>query len=92
MKEAVDTISRYKRIAMIHFSEIYPLPSLNKWNYLDIMRGAHLALCVENNAGRQFARLIKAETGYEFNGWINRYDGRPFTVESIVEEINGYTG
>ncbi len=92
MKEAVDTISRYKRIAMIHFSEIYPLPSLNKWNYLDIMRGAHLTLCVENNAGRQFARFIKAETGYEFNGWINRYDGRPFTVESIVEGINGYTG
>ena len=73
---------------MMHFSEIYPLPSLEKSYYLQVLNNAKLAICIENNAAGQFARLIRAETGYEFKAKINRYDGRPFTLESLAGEIN----
>ncbi len=88
MKEAVDIFSKNRSIGMMHFSEIYPLPSLEKFYYLKVLDNAKLAICVENNATGQFARLIRAETGYEFKAKINRYDGRPFTLESLAGEIN----
>ena len=98
MKEAVDELSNSSRIAMLHFSEIYPFlpqppPSRGggegrvEFDYLKLLRGAKLTICIENNATGQFARLMKAETGYSFNGFINRYDGRPFTLEELVKEI-----
>ena len=88
MKEAVDIFSKNRSIGMMHFSEIYPLPSLERFYYLKVLNNAKLAICVENNATGQFARLIRAETGYEFKAKINRYDGRPFTLESLAGEIN----
>jgi 2-oxoglutarate ferredoxin oxidoreductase subunit alpha len=88
MKEAVDSLSNNKSIAMMHFSEIYPFPSLKKFDYLNVLNRAKLALCMENNATGQFARLIRAETGYEFKVKINKYDGRPFTLDSLLGELN----
>jgi 2-oxoglutarate ferredoxin oxidoreductase subunit alpha len=88
MKEAVDELSANWDIAMLHFSEVYPLPSINKFNYLKILKDAKMTICIENNATGQFARLIRAETGYTFNRLINRFDGRPFTVESLIGEID----
>lgn len=90
MREAVDALSEYKDIAMLHFSEIYPFPPVNKFNYLDILKKAKLTVCVENNATGQFARLMKSETGYAFNRLINRYDGRPFTLDGLREEIYAF--
>ncbi len=87
IKEAVDALSKENKAAMLHFSEIYPFPSTEKFNYLKVLRDAHAAICVENNATSQFARLMKTETGYTFTGMINRYDGRPFTVDSLLGEI-----
>ncbi len=91
IKEAVDMLSpphsRRGGIAMLHFSEIYPFPPTNKFNYLKTLKDAKMTICVENNATSQFARLMKTETGYTFTGMINRYDGRPFTVEGLLGEI-----
>jgi 2-oxoglutarate ferredoxin oxidoreductase subunit alpha len=88
MKEAVDMFSENRSIAMMHFSEICPLPSPEKFYYLKVLDNAKLAICIENNATGQFARLMRAETGYEFKAGINRYDGRPFTLEGLAGEIN----
>jgi 2-oxoglutarate ferredoxin oxidoreductase subunit alpha len=88
MKEAVDMFAENRSIAMMHFSEICPLPSPEKYYYLKVLENAKLAICIENNATGQFARLMRAETGYEFKAGINRYDGRPFTLESLAGEIN----
>ena len=88
MKEAVDILSGEQNIAMLHFSEIYPFPATDTFDYLKVMKSAKLTACIENNATGQFARLMRAETGYEFTFRINRYDGRPFTRESLVGEIN----
>ncbi len=88
MKEAVDELSKKCKIAMLHFSELYPFPSTKKLDYLKLLRDARSAICIEHNATSQFARLMKSETGYAFTGLINRYDGRPFTVEQLLGEIN----
>ncbi len=88
LKEAVDELSKDNKIAMLHFSEIYPFPSIEKYDYLDILKNAKLTICIENNATGQFASLVRAETGYEFKAKINRYDGRPFTLERLLGEIN----
>ncbi|MEF9426417.1 MAG: 2-oxoacid:acceptor oxidoreductase subunit alpha [Candidatus Mariimomonas ferrooxydans] len=102
MKEAVDMLSKDRSIAMLHFSEIYPFPSPTplpqgegargrvKFNYLSMLNKAKLTVCAENNATGQFARLMRTETGYEFKAKINKYDGRPFTLEGLLGEINAH--
>ena len=90
MKEAVDLLSKNKKIAMLHFSEIYPFPSADEFNYLNVLNNAKLTICFENNATGQFARLMRAETGYEFKNKINRYDGRPFTADELTGELNAF--
>jgi 2-oxoglutarate ferredoxin oxidoreductase subunit alpha len=88
MKEVVDTSSQGKNIALMHFSEVYPLPGTEKFDYLKVLRDAKLAVCCENNATGQFARLMRMETGYEFRYRINKFDGRPFTVEGLSAEMD----
>jgi len=94
MKEAVDELSfplnkggRRGDIAMLHFSEIYPFPSTDKYDYLNVLKNAKTAICIENNATGQFARLLKAETGFVFDAAINKFDGRPFMLEELIKEI-----
>lgn len=86
LKEAVDALNkRGRKAAMLHFSEVYPLPNSN---YVDILKRAKTSVCVEGNATGQFARLVKAETGFEFKRLITRYDGRPFSVDYILREFD----
>ncbi len=92
LKEVTDILSKDYSIGMLHFSEIYPFPSTGKFNYLGILKNAELTICIENNATGQFARLMKTETGYSFNRLINKYDGRPFLIEELLEEIYGHIG
>lgn len=91
MKEIVEILSEKKNIAMLHFSEIYPFSSSEHINrYLTILNNAKFTVCIENNATGQFARLMRTETGYEFKNKINKYDGRPFTTEGLLGELNAY--
>lgn len=87
MKEAVDVLSGDYAIAMLHFSELHPFPSTEKFDYLSILGNAKLSLCIENNATGQFSHLMRAETGYKFDAGINKYDGRPFTLEGLSGEL-----
>ena len=88
LKEVVDTFSQDKNIALMHFTEVYPFPGTEKFDFLKVLRDAKLAVCVENNATGQFACLIRMETGYEFQYRINKYDGRPFTIEGLLKELD----
>jgi 2-oxoglutarate ferredoxin oxidoreductase subunit alpha len=92
MREAVKALSETVKIAMLHFSEIFPFPSNQSFDYMEILEKAKMTLCIEQNASGQFARLMKTETGFNFTGKINRYDGRPFLVEELLGEISGYLG
>ncbi|MFO0754023.1 MAG: 2-oxoacid:acceptor oxidoreductase subunit alpha [Thermodesulfovibrionales bacterium] len=92
VREAVDALSKTQSIAMLHFSELYPFPPTDTFDYLKVLRNAKTTLCAEMNATGQFARLMRMETGYEFTARITRYDGRPFSVEKLIGEINAHTG
>ncbi len=88
IKEAVAELSKTKRSAMLHFSEVFPLPATDRFDYLSLLRGAARTVCIEQNATSQFARLLRAETGFEFSALINKYDGRPFTVDGLLGELH----
>ncbi|MBI5557092.1 MAG: 2-oxoacid:acceptor oxidoreductase subunit alpha [Deltaproteobacteria bacterium] len=87
MREVVDELAGSSPIAMLHFSEVYPFPALEEHGLLDRLRKAEQTICIENNATGQFERLLRAETGFCCTGRINRYDGRPFTLESLVQQV-----
>ena len=89
MREAVDELSGSQRIAMLHFSELSPFPGTDRFDYLGLLRTARLSVCVEQNATGQLARLIRTETGHEMRALLSKYDGRPFTVESLVGNLKG---
>jgi 2-oxoglutarate ferredoxin oxidoreductase subunit alpha len=87
MKEAVDELSKRMPIAMLHFSELFPFPLRKRFDYVQVLSGAKKTICIEQNATGQFARLMKAETGYEFGDHIRKFDGRPFLREELIREI-----
>jgi 2-oxoglutarate ferredoxin oxidoreductase subunit alpha len=90
IKEAVDSLSKEKSIAMLHFSELFPLPAPESSDYLKLLKNAKIAICIENNATGQFAHLLRAETGFHYIHRISKYDGRPFTVENLLGEVDAY--
>ncbi len=89
LKEAVDRLTGRFSIALLHFSEIYPFPETDRFDYPALLRSARRTICVEQNATSQFAGLLRAETGHAVGSTINRYDGRPYLLEEILEEIDG---
>ena len=87
MKEAVDELSKTAPVAMLHFSEVFPLPDLDRFDYLKVLNRAKRTVCVEQNATGQFERLFKTETGFDFSDHIRKYDGRPFLREELVRQV-----
>ncbi|AKB29363.1 2-oxoglutarate oxidoreductase, alpha subunit [Methanosarcina siciliae T4/M] len=90
IKEVVDILSRDRKVAMMHFSQVYPLPERDRLDYIELLEKAKLAISIENNATGQFAKLMRAETGFGFTHQILKYDGRPFTIENLKEEVDAY--
>jgi 2-oxoglutarate ferredoxin oxidoreductase subunit alpha len=68
-----------------HFNHIYPLDK-EKVSQL-LKKDNKRYLLVENNALGQFGKILAMETGLDFEEKILRYDGRPITVEEIIENI-----
>ena len=85
LKETVDALRRVgDNASMLHFSEIYPIP---EGAYMSLLQNTKKTVCIEGNATGQFAQLFKTETGFGFHHRINRYDGRPFTKDYIMERL-----
>lgn len=87
VKEVVDRLSGDNKIAMLHFSEIYPFPLSDSSDYLELLRKARQTICIEVNATGQFAGLLHCETDFSVSDRLNRYDGRPYTTDSLLAEI-----
>ena len=66
------------------FSDVYPISEKCFEPYL--RKGVKI-INVEGNATNQFGKLIRMETGINFDEAINKYDGRPFSDEEIVSAV-----
>jgi 2-oxoglutarate ferredoxin oxidoreductase subunit alpha len=51
---------------------------------------AKVSFCAENNATGQFAGLLRRETGLLADHHILKFDGRPFSTDEIVREVQKY--
>jgi 2-oxoglutarate ferredoxin oxidoreductase subunit alpha len=71
-------------LGMLHFQQVWPFP---KDDFIRLAKGADKLVVIENNATGQLARLIRNETGMSNILNVNRYDGLPFTVEELLEQV-----
>ncbi len=85
MKEAVHFMNREGlRATMLHFSEIYPLPSKDFARKIE--RNAKF-FAIENNYAGQFADFFSFETGISVSHKNLKYDGRPFSPQEIIAQV-----
>jgi 2-oxoglutarate ferredoxin oxidoreductase subunit alpha len=54
---------------------------------LAALGAAGKVIVVENNYSGQFARYLRAETGFTAHGHIRKYDGEPFMPHHIVDGV-----
>ncbi len=85
IKEALDNLNR-EDIAFLYFKQVYPLHDSTK-KYLD---KANKTIIFENNAEAQFANLIKLQTDFKIDKNVLKYNGRPFSVEEVSENIKSF--
>lgn len=88
VREVVENLSSKMNIAMLHFGELWPFSEETSW--LELAKRARILISIEQNATNQLARLIMMETGLKIEHHINRFDGRPFTVEELEERLHAY--
>lgn len=79
-----DLLKQGIHTAFIHFTHIYPMDPEAVVSVFDMSK-KHLL--IENNSHSQFGKLLRAETGIHLEDRLNRYDGRPFTIEEIMEAV-----
>jgi 2-oxoglutarate ferredoxin oxidoreductase subunit alpha len=81
-KEALERLGR-EDTALLHFKQVYPLhPST-----VGYLQKAKKRVTVENNRTGQFGRLIRMETGLDLHHKILKYNGLPFSVEELEEQM-----
>jgi 2-oxoglutarate ferredoxin oxidoreductase subunit alpha len=82
IKEALAVLQR-DEAAFLHFKQLFPLgPDLGSY-----LKKAVQTIVVENNATGQFANLIQLTTGTTIQHRILKYNGMPFSVEELAEQI-----
>ena len=75
-----------EKTAFLSFKQVFPLPKSTK-SYLD---KAKKLVLIENNAVGHFGDLIKLKTGVEFHKKVLKYNGLPFNIEELIQEIGEY--
>lgn len=84
VKEALEKLGK-KDVAMLHFSQVYPVPTIAK-EYFD---KAEKIIFLEQNATGQFANLIRLTfDNVDTKNRILKYDGFAFSVEEVIEAIS----
>jgi 2-oxoglutarate ferredoxin oxidoreductase subunit alpha len=84
VKEALEKLGK-KDVAMLHFSQIYPVPTIAK----EYFEKAEKLIFLEQNATGQFANLIRLTfDNVDTKNRILKYDGFAFSVEEVIEAIS----
>lgn len=84
LREVCERLSE-KHVGCIHFPQVWPFPAKQLG---DLLPPDARIMTVENNAGGQLARLVRLEAGIDAEPGVLKYDGRPFTVDELVDELN----
>lgn len=72
------------RANQLHFRYLLPFHSREA---SAILHRSKRTICIEVNATGQFARHLRAETGYSVHDHILKYDGEPFEPHHITEQV-----
>ncbi|MFA5794202.1 MAG: 2-oxoacid:acceptor oxidoreductase subunit alpha [Candidatus Brocadiia bacterium] len=83
-KEAAQLLNDKYRTGLMHFKQVWPFP---KDEFIRLTKGVEKLIVIENNATGQLARLIRNETGMSNIYNVNKYDGLPFMVEELLEQV-----
>jgi 2-oxoglutarate ferredoxin oxidoreductase subunit alpha len=46
-----------------------------------------ILICIEQNVTGQFAELLRKELGVDVHHKVLKYDGRPFSVEEVLDAL-----
>jgi len=85
IKEAVEMLRSQGILAnQIHFKYLHPFHSQEA---LNILTNCRRTVSVECNYTGQFARHLRAETGYGVNDQVLKYDGEPMEPAYIVNQV-----
>lgn len=85
VEEAAEELAAHgRRVATMHFSQVWPLAPAQ---FLQRLETAREVIAVEGNATGQFAKLVRRETGVAVSRCILRYDGLPITPEYILRSM-----
>jgi len=82
IREALKKLNR-DEVAFLHFKQVYPLHS----NTVDYLKKAKKKVIVENNGTGQFGQLIRMQTGFDMDRKILKYNGLPFSVEELEDQL-----
>lgn len=85
IKEALETLHN-DDIAFLYFKQVYPIAE----NVVDYIERAEKVVIIENNATGQFGMLLEKELGITINECILKYDGHPFAVDDLIEQVKGF--
>lgn len=83
LKESSE-LAKNKKIGFIHLPQVWPFPCDE---IKGALAGARKIMTVENNAAGQLAGLMRRETGIAVHSSILKFDGRPFDVDFLLDEI-----
>lgn len=83
LKEVKESIVD-KKTGFIHLPQVWPFPSAEM---SELLKEARKIITVENNAGAQLARLLRRETGIKVDKSILKFDGRPFNLDVLTQQI-----
>jgi 2-oxoglutarate ferredoxin oxidoreductase subunit alpha len=70
----------------VHFKYLHPFPGPEVHALLS---RCQRTIVVENNFSGQFARHLRAESGFSVSHVLTRYDGEPFEPAYIAERVRG---
>lgn len=70
-------------IGYLYFKQIYPLSEIIE----EYWKKSKEVIFVENNATGQFEKLVRREFGLSANRHIRKYNGLPFSVEEVFEQL-----
>ena len=85
LREAAEEIrGRGGKVSLVQLTMLWPFPA---GQFTPLVEKADRVIVAENNSTGQLARLIRMETGIEADSTILKYDGRPFSVDDILEHF-----